>query len=297
MATRELKKELNRNAKSVVGSNETVADRMERLAAAGQLTSRNADLHWLYEQSVQNVEFEASFIERVFRKEYGRKPTFLREDFCGTALLCSEWVRHRPANTALGVDYDGPTLDWGRANNIEPLGKRASAVTLVQDDVRAVTDQPADIVAAMNFSWWGFKTRAELAEYFRTAHANLRDEGILVLDCYGGPEAQVPQIEEREQNGFDYQWDQDHFNPITGEVRCLIHFGFPDGSKWKKAFRYDWRLWMLPDTCDLLEECGFRKAVVYWEGTDKDGDPSGVFRPSKKGDLAPAWVAYILAFR
>ena len=233
----------------------------------------------------------------MFRNEYGRKPTFLREDFCGTALLCAEWVKKRAGNTALGVDYDGPTLEWGRANNIAPLGKAASAVTLVQDDVRNVTDRPADVVAAMNFSWWGFKTRARLGEDFRTAHANLREEGILVLDCYGGPEAQVPQIEEREQTGFDYLWDQDHFNPITGDVRCLIHFRFPDGSKLKKAFNYDWRLWTLPDTCDLLEECGFRKTVVFWEGTDKDGEPSGIFRPSKKGDLAPAWVAYILAFR
>lgn len=278
-------------------SNETVGERMARLAGRGELTARNADLHWLYEQSVQNVDFEAHFIDRVFRKEYGRKPTCLREDFCGTALLCARWVGQRAENTALGVDFDGPTLDWGRRNNLAPLGERANAVTLVQDDVRNVTDDPADVIAAMNFSWWGFKTRKELAGYFRSAYANLRSEGILVLDCYGGPEAQVPQIEEREQDGFDYQWDQDHFNPITGEVRNMIHFCFPDGSKLKKAFRYDWRLWSLPETRDLLADCGFRKTVVFWEGTDKDGEPSGVFRPSEKGDLAPAWVAYILAYR
>ena len=65
----------------------------------------------------------------------------------------------------------------------------------------------------------------------------------------------------------------------------------------KNAFRYDWRLWALPETCDLLAECGFRKTVVYWEGTDKDGEPNGVYKPSRKGDLAPAWVAYIIALR
>jgi len=276
---------------------ETAGERMRRLAARGELTARNADLHWLYEQSVQNVEFEAHFIDRVFKKEYGRRPTFLREDFCGTALLCAEWVRKRPENSALGVDFDGPTLEWGRRNNLAPLGERANSVALVEDDVRNVSGEPADVIAAMNFSWWGFKTREALAGYFRSACANLRPEGVLVLDCYGGPEAQVPQIEEREQDGFDYQWDQDHFNPITGEVRNLIHFRFPDGSKLKKAFRYDWRLWSLPETRELLADCGFGKTVVFWEGTDKDGEPSGVFRPSEKGDLAPAWVAYILAFR
>ena len=69
------------------------------------------------------------------------------------------------------------------------------------------------------------------------------------------------------------------------------------GSRRDRAFRYDWRLWSLPETCDLLEESGFRKVVVYWEGTTADGEPNGVFRPSRKGDLAPAWIAYIIAYR
>jgi hypothetical protein len=276
---------------------EEVAPAMEALAAEGKLTAHNADLHWLYEQSVQNVEAEVEFIDRVFKKEFGRTPGFLREDFCGTAQLCSEWVKRRRSNTALGVDYDGPTLEWGRANNLCPLGDRASAVTLVQDDVRNVTDPRAEVLAATNFSWWGFKTRAELKEYFLGVHASLQDEGMLLLDIYGGPEAQVPQIEEKDVEGFEYLWDQDDFNPITGEVRCMIHFRFPNGSQMDNAFTYDWRLWSLPETCDLLEECGYRKVVVFWEGTDKDGEPNGIFLPDRKGDLAPAWVAYIIAYR
>ena len=274
-----------------------VGPRLVKLAAKGKLTAKNADLHWLYEQSVQTPDVEVEFIDRVFKKEFGRSASFLREDFCGTALLCSEWVRVHDDHTALGVDLDGPTLEWGKVNNIAPLGDRAEAVTLIQDDVRAVTEPRTDVLAATNFSWWGFKTRAELLAYLRLAHGNLKDEGMLLMDCYGGPEAQVPQLEEREQEGFDYVWDQDTFNPITNEVICKIHFKFPNGSKRKNAFRYDWRLWSLPETCDLLEEAGFRKTVVYWEGTDEDGEPNGVFKPSRTGDLAPAWVAYILAFR
>ncbi len=271
--------------------------RQAELAARGLLTARNADRHWLYEQSVQNVDFEVGFIERVFRREYGVRPRFFREDFCGTALLSAAWVARRRDNIALGVDLDGPTLDWGRRHNLAPLGARADAVTLIEDDVRNVPGPAADVTAATNFSWWGFKTRSELKAYFQGACAGLADQGMLLLDCFGGPEAQVPQIEERELEGFSYLWDQDDFNPVTGGIRCLIHFGFPDGSELKKAFRYDWRLWTLPETCEILRESGFRKTVVYWEGTDKEGEPSGVFRPSTKGDLAPAWVAYILAFR
>ena len=274
-----------------------VRDEMEALAAADGLTARNADRHWLYEQAVQNPETEVPFVRRVFRKEYGRKPRSLREDFCGTALLSAAWVQAHPEHTALGVDLDGPTLAWGRANNLEPLGEAAGRVTLVEADVRDVREPRCDVLMATNFSWWGLKTREELAGYFRNCRESLHDEGLLMLDCYGGPEAQQAQIEPRGLDGFDYLWDQDRYNPITGETRCFIHFDFPDGSRLEKAFSYDWRLWTLPEVRDLLAECGFRKVVVYWEGTDKEGEPNGVFKPSLTGDSAPAWVAYVLAFR
>ncbi|MBK9470857.1 MAG: class I SAM-dependent methyltransferase [bacterium] len=274
-----------------------VGPRMAALAEAGRLTSRNADKHWLYQNSVQNPSVEVPFIDRVFANEFGRKPSVLREDFCGTALLCSWWVKARATNRAIGVDFDGPTLEWGRVNNLAPLGAKAERVTLIQDDVRSVRAPKADVLMASNFSWWGFKTRDELAVYLRNCRASLKPEGILVMDCYGGPEAQVVQEEQRDQDGFTYVWDQDHFNPVTGEVRCLIHFDFPTGPRMTRAFTYDWRLWHVPETCDLLRECGFSRVMVYWEGTDRKGEPNGVFRVSTKGDLAPAWIAYMVAVR
>jgi hypothetical protein len=275
----------------------TVAEQMAKLARKGKLTARNADLHWLYEKSVQNAEVEVVFINEVYEKTFGHKPVSLREDFCGTANLCAEWIKLDETKTALGVDYDEPTLQWGRENNLAPLGDRAQAVTLIRDDVRNVRSPQTDVLAATNFSWWGFKTRDQLAGYLRNCHASLKDEGMMMMDCYGGPEAQIPQEEEREQDGFDYIWDQDTFNPITNEITCYIDFNFEDGSQMKKAFSYDWRLWSLPETCDLLKECGFSRAVVYWEGTDEDGEPDGEFQLSLVGDLAPAWVAYIMAFK
>ncbi|HPF70787.1 MAG TPA: class I SAM-dependent methyltransferase, partial [Candidatus Krumholzibacteria bacterium] len=201
-----------------------VHERMQALADAGALTARKADRHWLYEKSVQNPSAEVPFMQRVFRSEFGRLPASLREDFCGTALLSATWVKADRSHTALGVDLDGPTLAWGRRHNIEPLGEAAARVTLVQDDVRAVRAPRCDILAATNFSWWGMKSRADLGAYFRNCRASLRSEGMLLLDCYGGPDAQVLQLEERDIDGFTYQWDQDGFNPITGETRCYIHF-------------------------------------------------------------------------
>jgi hypothetical protein len=261
------------------------------------LTSRTADRHWLYERSVQNPAEEVRFIRRVFRREYGRVPTSLREDFCGTAWLCRHWVLARREHTAVGVDLHGPTQAWGLRHNVQSLGEPGRRIQLLQDDVRNVSRPRADVISAQNFSWWTFHTRAELGGYFANARRSLRDEGMLLLDIYGGPEAQSAQEEEREQDGWTYIWDQDSFNPITHRYRCHIHFRFPDGSELKRAFSYDWRLWSIPETRDLLDESGFRRTVVYWESADADGEPSGIFRPGTRGDDAPAWVAYILAFK
>ncbi len=261
------------------------------------LTAATADKHDLYERAVQNVEFETDFMERAFRRAFGRRPAFLREDFCGTAKMCCCWVAGRPDRVALGVDLHGPTLAWGRRRNVAPLGAAAARVRLLQEDVRRVRAPRADVVAATNFSWWTFKTRDELRGYFAAVRRALRPEGALVLDIYGGPEAQVLQEEIRPCDGFDYVWDQAAFNPISHRCRNHIHFRFPDGSQLRRAFTYDWRMWSIPETQDLLAEAGFAESAVYWEGADRDGNPSGVFRPGTRGDSSSAWVAYIVAVR
>ncbi|MBU0742485.1 class I SAM-dependent methyltransferase [bacterium] len=262
-----------------------------------ELTAATADKHRLYEDAVQNPAAEVEFIDRVYRGEFDRLPRDLREDFCGTLNLGCAWVRERADNTVLGVDLDGPTLDWGRAHNVAPLGAAAARVTMVQDDVRNVSAPSADVIAATNFSWWGLHTREELLAYLRNCRRSLRAAGMLMLDIYGGPEAQVLQLEERECEGYTYVWDQDLFNPITHEYRCRIHFQFPDGSELNDAFAYHWRLWTVPEVRDLLSDAGFRKVEVFWEGADDQGEPDGDFQVSVEGDTSPAWIAYIVAFR
>ena len=101
--------------------------------------------------------------------------------------------------------------------------------------------------------------------------------------------------EKTKYDDFTYVWDQASYHPVTGEMVCHIHFKFPDGSKIKKAFTYEWRLWTLPELCELLEEAGFRNPTVYWEGTDEDGDGDGVFTPETKGEADAGWIAYIVA--
>ncbi|MGI9310022.1 MAG: class I SAM-dependent methyltransferase, partial [bacterium] len=147
----------------------------------------DADRHQLYELAVQCVESEIDMVDQTYRDLRGRHATRLREDFCGTGNTSCEWVRRRRDNTAVGLDLDAEVLDWGRRNNVAKLSKAQQArVRLVQQDVLRGDVDAADIIVAMNFSYQLFKTRDQLRAYFRAAHDGLADDGVLMLDNYGG---------------------------------------------------------------------------------------------------------------
>ena len=255
--------------------------------------------HELYQFSVQSPEFETKFLQRVYRQLRDQEPRKLREDFCGTALLSCEWVRRVKEGEAQGLDLDLPTLRWGTTHNVAPLGSRRKRVKLLNRNVLLASGFSPDIVVAFNFSYFVFKTRDLLLQYFSRVHRTLAHGGIFVIDIYGGLEAQRAQEESTDQDeGFTYVWDQTHYNPITGDYLCDIHFDFPDGTRMKKAFTYDWRLWHLPEVVEILRDAGFRDPVVYWEGTDNDtGGGNGVFRRSIRGDDSISWIAYIAALK
>ncbi len=255
-----------------------------------------ADKHELYEESVQNVEDECKFVSDTFRQLRGREPVSFREDFCGTASASCEWVRRSPDNRAVGVDIDADVLDWGREHRLSRLNaEQQGRVTLCQGDVLEVETETVDALGAFNFSYWVFKDRGLLRRYFETACRAIKDDGILFLDAFGGYEAFEEMKEKTKYENFTYVWDQARYYPVTGEARCHIHFKFPDGSKLKKAFTYDWRLWTLPEIQEVLKEAGFRRVTVYWEGTDEDGEGDGVFTPETRGEADAGWIAYIVA--
>lgn len=257
-----------------------------------------AERHELYEASVQSVCDEVEFLDKAYRELVGRKARTLREDFCGTAAAACEWVRSSKRREAVAVDIDPAVLGWGRAHHVAALkpGERAR-LRLVEGDVRTVQTGATDLTVAFNFSWWTFKTRAELLKYFRAVHAALADDGLFVLDIYGGSEAYAEQEEETDYGLFTYVWDQHSFDPVTGRYECHIHFRFPDGSELPRAFSYDWRLWTLPELRELLAEAGFASSVVYWQGEDEDGEPNGEFAITGRGDADPAWIAYVAALK
>lgn len=263
-------------------------------------TARSLHKHELYQISVQNPEFERRLLQRIYGKLRGKQPRKLREDFCGTAFLSCEWVRRVRDGEAQAIDLDRETLEWGRKHNARDLGESAGRLHLVHDDVLDVGgDFVPDIVVAFNFSYFVLKNRELLLRYFRGVCEALAEDGILVIDIYGGSEAQVIQEETTKQDeGFDYVWEQARYNPLTGDYLCHIHFDFPDGRRIKKAYTYDWRLWHLPEVLDILRDAGFRDHTVYWEGTDSsDGGGNGVYRPTTRGDDSVSWVAYVVAVK
>ena len=254
-----------------------------------------ADVHALYQESVQCVEAEIDFVDQVYKRLNGCRAKVLREDFCGTANTACEWVRRRASNQAYGIDLDPEVLAWGRQNNLTTLGRAATRVTLMRGDVLKAKTPAPDVVLAMNFSYWIFKERKLLRRYFRRVKNSLAANGLFILDCYGGSEAFVVTRDRHKYDGFTYIWDQAAYNPITGDMRAHIHFKFADGSKIRKAFSYDWRLWTLPELQEILTEAGFRRTTVYWQGSDDEGEADGEFEPTTLGEPDAAWIAYLVA--
>jgi len=256
-----------------------------------------ADRHYLYQESVQDTEAEIDFIEETWNQLRDRPAELLREDFCGTANTACEWVLHESGHYSIGIDLDSEVLEWGELNNLEQLEEeQRSRVLLLNENVLDSSPEPADIILAMNFSYYLFLTRREMLSYFRQVRSGLVDDGIFFLDAYGGYDAPREIEEERECDGFTYIWEQASFNPIDSTMTCHIHYRFPDKSRMDRAFSYFWRLWTLPEIQELLAEAGFSDVTVYWEGTDeKSNEGNGIYSPAETGDADPGWVCYVVA--
>jgi SAM-dependent methyltransferase len=272
---------------------------MPRPIKPGWITAKTADINDLYERSVQCPESEVELIYQAWGELRDRKPTVIREDFCGTSAVAREWVKQSGDNTVVGVDLDPSVLQWAKNKmNSELTEDQVSRVSLVEHDVFTLEIPPVDCVLAMNFSYYGFKKREQLLRYFRSVKRGLKDDGVFLLDAYGGSDSFLEMDEERDMDGFTYVWDQHYVNPITGNIVNHIHFEFPDGSKIKNAFTYEWRFWTLPEIQDVLVEAGFSRVVVYWEGSDEDGDGGdGVWTIDERGEACAGWVAYIAALK
>ena len=145
-----------------------------------QTMADQADIHELYEESVQNVENEVEFIQTTFKQLSGRTAYLFREDFCGTASAACQWVRQGTEYQAFGVDIAPDVLDWGRRNRVARLDTEDQArVRLIESDVQTVETPKVDVLAAFNFSYWIFEERAQMIAYMRRCYESLKDDGVL----------------------------------------------------------------------------------------------------------------------
>lgn len=202
------------------------------------------------------------------------------------------------------MDLCSETLQWGRDNNLAKLSdKQQKRVQLKEQDVRKKNRPTVDILAAQNFSFWIFKTREEVIEYFRIARSNLSSDGIMIMDMMGGGECYEEGLVDKRtikkgKNGFKYHWEQGSFNPINRDASFYISFKFPDGSKLKRAFEYHWRFWTIPEVREMLVEAGFKKSFVYWEIEDEDDpDLDGTWERCEVAPSDPSWICYVVAVK
>jgi cyclopropane fatty-acyl-phospholipid synthase-like methyltransferase len=271
----------------------------ERKTKKRKTSPISTDRYRLYEESVQSPSEHIVFFDRVYEMAHGKPARTLKEDFCGTALLSAEWVRTRPDNVALGVDLHEPTLKWAEENNLQPLTpEQRQRLKIYLEDVRDVLEPKADIVAALNFSYFEFKTRDDLRHYFECTRKSLKPGGILILDMFGGWEAQMEVTDKTRYKGFTYVWEQTKYDPLTHLTQFQIHFKIHGGRSINAAFEYNWRLWTIPEVRELLEEAGYKKLDIYWEGIDPDtGEGSGEFSLVTETENCPGWIAMLVAHR
>ena len=225
----------------------------------------------------------------------------LREDFCGTFAVSCEWARSDKNRQAIGLDICPETLAWGTENNLGKLkAKVAERVEVLEQDVRSRTVPQVDVLAAQNFSFWCFKTRAEVVNYFKTACENLGEKGVMVMDMMGGKECYASDVTDKRtiikgREGFKYHWEQAYFNPVTADCSFFIHFKFGDGSMIKKAFEYHWRFWTIPEVREMLAEAGFSISKVYWDIADEDEDAD--WQAVEEAPNDDSWLCYVVGIK
>lgn len=247
-------------------------------------------------KSVQSPDADVEFFEKAYKELKNKTPESFREDFCGTFMLSQEWIKKDPSYVSYSVDLDEEPLAYGRGLAEENLTwEQRERLRVFKKNVLDEDLPRADIVAACNFSYSIFKKREELKNYFQNCFNTLNEDGIFLIDMFGGSQCYEPNEEETEHKGFSYFWDQDSWDPVTNEAQFYIHFQREGEKKKEKVFSYDWRMWSIPEVREIMTEVGFTNVHVYWEGTDEDGEGDGVFTRVDQGEDCESWIAYIVA--
>jgi SAM-dependent methyltransferase len=253
------------------------------------------DPYDLYQASVQSPEIDVRFFLKLYKQYYGNLAKSFREDFCGTHALCCEWVKLGPKNKAWGLDLDPQALMWGLAHNQSQLEEnQKQRIFIFQGNVLTTKIVRTDIVAALNFSYFVFKSRDQLSQYFKNVRKTIKKKGLFIIDVFGGDQCLGPITDVRKLKGFEYHWEQKGFDVLSHFAHFAIHFKYKN-KIYRNVFQYDWRLWSIPELTEILKEVGFRWVDCYWEGTNKKGYGNGKFSKVTKAESCESWFAYLVA--
>lgn len=257
------------------------------------------DKYDLYRRAVQSPEEDVKFYRDRYIDVRGRKlkPTVLREDFCGTGAISCEWVKLNKNYKSVGLDLDDEPMNYGRRNYIDKLKiDQKKRVLLVKKDVLENGLPKADIVAAVNFSYFFFKDREVLRRYFKNVCQSLNKNGIFIVDIFGGTQCTDAITDTTRHSGFTYYWEQKFFDPYSNEAEFGIHFRY-NKKVYRDVFKYDWRMWSIPEVKEIMLEAGFKSVQVFWEGTNKQGGGNGIFKKIEEGEACLSWIAYVVGVK
>jgi hypothetical protein len=257
------------------------------------------DKYELYSSAVQSPEEDVKFYRDRYIDIRGRslKPTVLREDFCGGGAISCEWVKLNKNYKSVGLDLDTVPMNYGRKNYISKLtDDQKRRIVLIKKDVLTKNLPKADIVCAVNFSYFFFKKREVLRSYFANVHQSMNSKGIFLVDIFGGTQCTDAIVDKSKRDGFTYFWDQKNFDPYSNEAQFAIHFKY-NKKMYKDVFTYDWRMWTIPEVKEIMLEAGFKSVEVFWEGTNRQGGGSGIFKKIEKGEACLSWIAYVVGVK
>ncbi len=263
----------------------------------------------LYENCVQSEKWQMRYLPKFHRRFTGREAYSMREDFCGTGRIACAWVKKSPKHRAVGLDLDPEPLEYGMRVNRSKLSADAqSRVDYLRQDVRKPTKEKFDIIGAHNFSFYIFHERCDLLDYAKAAYASLKPKGTFFLEMAGGDGFVTPGTD-REKIDIDgigkveYVWEQHACDSVTKIGDYSIHFKLPEkaakahgrGSKlWMNdEFTYNWRLWEIRETREILKQAGFRETAVLWPTDDTMTD----YMQVEQGDGSAVWLAYVVGIR
>nr|CAB3478909.1 unnamed protein product [Digitaria exilis] len=260
----------------------------------------------LYQLSVQSPKGDISYLQKFFLMYVGRRvPLHLQEDFCGTALLSSEWIRTDARRTAIGLDLDLESLEWCLENNLSKIGADGYSRMLLfhgnvlqPKEARLVKQKFNDLVQGLDVN---SNNGANSKHAF---NALSKRGGIFVMDVYGGTSSERKLRLQRKFPSFTYFWEQEEFDIISRQTRISLHFQAGKKQMLRHAFTYHWRLWSIPEIKDCLEEAGF-KSIHVWiremPNTQSNGNAKEYnanrdvkYEESQRFNQGDAWNAYVV---